>query len=80
MVGYQRRFDPSFVKLKESIASGAIGKQIISNGAKSAGKVNILRLTSRDHPPPPIEVLSSAGSFFQDFSTHDVVNIYLLLP
>lgn len=29
-------------------------------------------MTSRDHPAPPAEVLLNLGSFFDDFSTHDV--------
>jgi myo-inositol 2-dehydrogenase/D-chiro-inositol 1-dehydrogenase len=60
MCGYQRRFDPHFQKAKEIIASGKIGK------------VHIVRMTSRDHPAPPAEVLLNLGSFFDDFSTHDV--------
>ena len=34
-----------------------------------------MRITARDHPPPPKEYLEaeSTGSFFEDFSTHDAV-------
>jgi myo-inositol 2-dehydrogenase/D-chiro-inositol 1-dehydrogenase len=43
-----------------------------SSLATKVGKVQILRLTSRDHPPPPEHFLESAGTFFEDFSTHDL--------
>jgi hypothetical protein len=60
--GYQRRFDESLGKIKEMTES-------------TIGKAQLLRLTSRDHPPPPEAYLTapSSGSFFDDFSTHDVV-------
>merc|ERR1712137_1001173 len=59
--GYQRRFDPHISAAKH-IAE------------KSLGDITLLRVTSRDHPPPPEEYLlaDSTGSFFDDFSTHDV--------
>ncbi len=40
--------------------------------AGDVGQVKFIRLTSRDHPPPNIAVLSESGTFFDDFSTHDV--------
>jgi myo-inositol 2-dehydrogenase/D-chiro-inositol 1-dehydrogenase len=57
--GYQRRFDAGFRALRTAIEQGQVGD------------VQLVRLTSRDHPPPPVDFLATAGSFFQDFSTHD---------
>ena len=61
-LGYQRRFDPHIAATKHF-------------AEKVLGDVQLLRVTSRDHPPPPEEYLQaeSTGSFFDDFSTHDVV-------
>jgi len=60
LCGYNRRFDPHFLRVKNQIITDAIGH------------IKFMRITSRDHPPPPLEFLDSAGSFFDDFSTHDV--------
>jgi myo-inositol 2-dehydrogenase/D-chiro-inositol 1-dehydrogenase len=59
LTGYNRRFDDSFMKLQSSLVT-------------KVGKVQLLRLSSRDHPPPPDQFLDSAGTFFEDFSTHDL--------
>jgi len=63
LVGYQRRFDHSLSKLQNLIAQRAVGSPCL------------LRITSRDHPPPPDEYLGdpeASGGFFRDFSTHDI--------
>jgi myo-inositol 2-dehydrogenase/D-chiro-inositol 1-dehydrogenase len=60
LCAYQRRFDPSFAELKREIERGAIGP------------LHIVRITSRDHPPPSPDALAGGGSFFDDFATHDV--------
>lgn len=63
LLGYQRRFDPHIAATKNL-------------AEKVLGNIQLLRVTSRDHPPPPEEYLQAAstGSFFDDFSTHDVVS------
>ncbi|MFO1500287.1 MAG: inositol 2-dehydrogenase [Verrucomicrobiota bacterium] len=58
-VGFNRRFDPSFAKLKELIAAGKIGQP------------HILRITSRDPAPPPISYVKVSGGIFMDMTIHD---------
>jgi myo-inositol 2-dehydrogenase / D-chiro-inositol 1-dehydrogenase len=58
-VGFNRRFDPSFAKLKELVASGRIGTP------------HILRITSRDPAPPPISYIRVSGGIFLDMAIHD---------
>ena len=59
MIGFNRRFDPSFLKVREIIAQGKIGAP------------HILRITSRDPAPPPIEYLKVSGGIFLDMTIHD---------
>jgi myo-inositol 2-dehydrogenase/D-chiro-inositol 1-dehydrogenase len=58
-VGFNRRFDPSFAKLREMIGGGKIGRP------------HILRITSRDPSPPPISYVKVSGGIFMDMTIHD---------
>ena len=58
-VGFNRRFDASFGRVREAIASGEIGEP------------HILRITSRDPAPPPIEYVKVSGGIFLDMTIHD---------
>ncbi len=58
-VGFNRRFDPSFRRVRELVASGALGTP------------HILRITSRDPAPPPIEYIKVSGGIFLDMTIHD---------
>ncbi|MBU0495834.1 MAG: inositol 2-dehydrogenase [Chloroflexi bacterium] len=58
-VGFQRRFDPSFQRAHEAIRAGQIGVP------------HILRITSRDPQPPPIEYVRVCGGIFMDMTIHD---------
>ena len=58
-VGFNRRFDPSFAKAKEMIASGKIGQP------------HMIRITSRDPEPPPLEYVKTCGGIFLDMTIHD---------
>lgn len=58
-VGFNRRFDPNFRKLRDLVAAGAIGEP------------HILRITSRDPAPPPIEYIKVSGGLFLDMTIHD---------
>jgi myo-inositol 2-dehydrogenase / D-chiro-inositol 1-dehydrogenase len=58
-IGFNRRFDPSFRHVHEMVAEGKIGQP------------HILRITSRDPAPPPIEYVRVSGGLFFDMTIHD---------
>ena len=58
-VGFNRRFDASFARIREAVASGEIGEP------------HIMRITSRDPSPPPIEYVKVSGGIFLDMTIHD---------
>ena len=58
-VGFNRRFDPNFRRVRELVAAGKIGQP------------HILRITSRDPAPPPIEYIKVSGGIFLDMTIHD---------
>lgn len=58
-IGFNRRFDPNFRRAREIVASGKIGEPYV------------LRITSRDPLPPPIEYVRVSGGIFLDMSIHD---------
>lgn len=60
LCAFQRRFDPSFMKLKKAITEGQIGK------------VQVIKTTSRDHPLPSFEFLKTSGGIFHDCAIHDI--------
>jgi len=57
MVGFNRRFDPNFSFIKKNILK--------------IGKPTILKITSRDPQPPPIDYIKSSGGIFMDMTIHD---------
>jgi myo-inositol 2-dehydrogenase/D-chiro-inositol 1-dehydrogenase len=59
MVGFNRRFDPSFAALREKIAGGHIGR------------LELLAITSRDPGPPPAAYIRVSGGLFRDMTIHD---------
>ncbi|RQW64697.1 inositol 2-dehydrogenase [Vibrio viridaestus] len=58
-VGFNRRYDPQFKRVKELLGLGSIGK------AES------LIITSRDPSPPPAEYVKVSGGMFRDMTIHD---------
>jgi myo-inositol 2-dehydrogenase/D-chiro-inositol 1-dehydrogenase len=58
-IGFNRRFDPNFRKVHQMVASGMVGD------------VHILRITSRDPAPPPIDYVKVSGGIFFDMTIHD---------
>jgi myo-inositol 2-dehydrogenase/D-chiro-inositol 1-dehydrogenase len=58
-IGFNRRFDPNFHRIHTMVAAGKIGDP------------HILRITSRDPAPPPIEYVRVSGGIFQDMTCHD---------
>ncbi len=59
MIGFQRRFDPTFMAVKARLAAGEIGEP------------EMLVITSRDPGAPPIEYLGTSGGIFKDMLIHD---------
>lgn len=58
-IGFNRRFDPNFRRIRELVIAGKIGTP------------HILRITSRDPEPPPIEYVRISGGIFLDMTIHD---------
>jgi len=59
-VGFNRRFDPHFQRVRRLIAENRIGT------------VQLLRLTSRDPEPPSAEYYRVSGGIFLDMTIHDL--------
>lgn len=59
MIGFNRRFDPSFAEVKKAMDSGEIGdiRQVI--------------VTSRDPEIPPVGYMKVAGGLLRDMTIHD---------
>lgn len=58
-VGFNRRFDKSFRRVREIVASGEIGRP------------HILRITNRDPEMPAMEFMRLSGGMFFDMTIHD---------
>jgi myo-inositol 2-dehydrogenase / D-chiro-inositol 1-dehydrogenase len=58
-IGFNRRFDPNFRRVRDLVAEGQVGE------------LHILRITSRDPSPPPIEYVKVSGGIFLDMTIHD---------
>lgn len=59
MLGFNRRFDANFMKLKALVDAGKIGD------------VQLVKITSRDPAPPSVDYLRSSGGLFLDMTIHD---------
>jgi len=59
MLGFNRRFDPEFRKVKELVLNDAIGDP------------QIIKITSRDPGPPPVSYIKVSGGMFLDMTIHD---------
>lgn len=59
MIGFNRRFDPSFAALKAAADRGEIGK------------TEMLAVTSFDPAPPPVSYVKASGGLFRDMMIHD---------
>lgn len=58
-VGFNRRFDVHFAKIRDLVAAGKVGE------------THILKITSRDPGPPPISYIERSGGLFLDMTIHD---------
>jgi myo-inositol 2-dehydrogenase/D-chiro-inositol 1-dehydrogenase len=58
-IGFNRRFDPNFHKVRTMVAEGKIGTP------------HIIHITSRDPAPPPLSYVKVSGGLFLDMTIHD---------
>jgi myo-inositol 2-dehydrogenase / D-chiro-inositol 1-dehydrogenase len=59
LIGFQRRYDPTFAALKERLSAGEIGEP------------EMLVVTSRDPGAPPVDYIKVSGGIFKDMLIHD---------
>jgi myo-inositol 2-dehydrogenase/D-chiro-inositol 1-dehydrogenase len=58
-IGFNRRHDPNFARVRSAIVNGEIGEPAL------------LHIISRDPGPPPIEYVKGSGGMFLDMTIHD---------
>ncbi|MCG8420755.1 MAG: inositol 2-dehydrogenase [Proteobacteria bacterium] len=58
-IGFNRRFDPNFAALRQRMRGGDIGT------------IELVKITSRDPHPPPLEYIAVSGGLFRDMMIHD---------
>jgi myo-inositol 2-dehydrogenase / D-chiro-inositol 1-dehydrogenase len=58
-IGFNRRFDANYARVRKAVTSGEIGKPYM------------LHIISRDPAPPPIEYVRGSGGLFADMTIHD---------
>ncbi len=58
-IGFNRRFDPAHAAVRQAVASGQIGE------------LHLVRISSRDPVPPPLEYVRGSGGLFLDMMIHD---------
>lgn len=59
MLGFNRRFDPEFKRIRELVVNNALGEP------------QIIKITSRDPGPPPVSYIKVSGGMFLDMTIHD---------
>ncbi len=59
MLGFNRRFDPDFMKARKNVMEG------------KTGATQIVKITSRDPGLPSIDYLKNSGGLFMDMAIHD---------
>jgi myo-inositol 2-dehydrogenase / D-chiro-inositol 1-dehydrogenase len=58
-IGFNRRFDANFARVRQAIVAGEIGTPAL------------LHIISRDPGPPPVEYVKVSGGMFLDMTIHD---------
>jgi len=58
-IGFNRRFDSNFSQIRELVAAGQVGQP------------HLVRITSRDPAPPPIDYIKVSGGIFLAMLIHD---------
>ncbi len=66
-IGFQRRFDPSYIKAKTMIDEGVLGR------------IEYIRDAMRDPVPASREYLASCGGMFRDLTIHNFDNVRWLM-
>lgn len=60
LLGFNRRFDPHFIRLKQQLDDGAVGR------------LETLHLVNHDPAAPPPGFVPTSGGLFKDFTIHDL--------
>lgn len=58
-IGFNRRFDANFARVRQAVASGEIGTP------------RLMHIVSRDPAPPPLSYIRVSGGMFMDMTIHD---------
>ena len=58
-IGFNRRFDPAHAAVAAAVAAGELGEP------------QLVRISSRDPAPPPMEYVARSGGIFLDMTIHD---------
>ncbi len=58
-IGFNRRYDPAHAAVQAAVENGSLGD------------LHMLKITSRDPAPPPIEYVKVSGGMFVDMTIHD---------
>lgn len=58
-VGFNRRWDPTFSRVRQAVLDGTIGE------------IHLLHIISRDPAPPPLSYVVTSGGLFADMTIHD---------
>jgi len=58
-VGFNRRFDPAHHAVREAVVNGEVGDP------------HLVRISSRDPAPPPLDYVRVSGGIFLDMTIHD---------
>jgi len=58
-VGFNRRFDHNFRRVRELVENGSVGTP------------HLIKISSRDPAPPPAEYVAVSGGIFLDMTVHD---------
>jgi myo-inositol 2-dehydrogenase/D-chiro-inositol 1-dehydrogenase len=58
-IGFNRRFDPAHRAVHDAVAGGEVGEP------------HLVRISSRDPAPPPLDYVRASGGIFLDMTIHD---------
>jgi myo-inositol 2-dehydrogenase/D-chiro-inositol 1-dehydrogenase len=58
-IGFNRRFDPTFSRLRQAVVAGEVGD------------IHLVKIVARDPEPPPIGYVAGSGGIFLDMTIHD---------